>query len=377
MRKFYIAILLVACSATVMAQSGTKSPYSQFGLGVLADQSTGFNRGMNGIGYAMREHNQIDYLNPAAYSAIDSLSFIFDAGVGLQRNTFEEKGKKQSGNRATFDYAVAAFRVAKGLGVSYGLLPYTNVGYSYSSTSNVNKGTYEDGSNPTYTNSYSGDGGLHQVFVGAGWEPFRGLSVGFNASYLWGGYNRYVINSYSETYVNTLSRVYKASVHSYKLDFGLQYEARVSRKDRFTLGLVYSLGHKLGADAELRTDVADALVVRADTDLLSYLLECLIDATLQALVQQSPSAPACCTLVAQADGRFVRFALTNPAVALTSEQLHDLFSPRPDGIPYLLCKQIIREHDTFLGHPGCRINAEPATGGGHTVWFTLPAWPPT
>ncbi len=250
MRKFYIAILLVACSATVMAQSGTKSPYSQFGLGVLADQSTGFNRGMNGIGYAMREHNQIDYLNPAAYSAIDSLSFIFDAGVGLQRNTFEEKGKKQSGNRATFDYAVAAFRVAKGLGVSYGLLPYTNVGYSYSSTSNVNKGTYEDGSNPTYTNSYSGDGGLHQVFVGAGWEPFRGLSVGFNASYLWGGYNRYVINSYSETYVNTLSRVYKASVHSYKLDFGLQYEARVSRKDRFTLGLVYSLGHKLGADAE-------------------------------------------------------------------------------------------------------------------------------
>ncbi|MBR3514215.1 MAG: DUF5112 domain-containing protein [Bacteroidaceae bacterium] len=131
----------------------------------------------------------------------------------------------------------------------------------------------------------------------------------------------------------------------------------------------------LGADAELRTDVADALVVRADTDLLSYLLECLIDATLQALVQQSPSAPACCTLVAQADGRFVRFALTNPAVALTSEQLHDLFSPRPDGIPYLLCKQIIREHDTFLGHPGCRINAEPATGGGHTVWFTLPAWP--
>ena len=95
MRKFYIAILLVACSATVMAQSGTKSPYSQFGLGVLADQSTGFNRGMNGIGYAMREHNQIDYLNPAAYSAIDSLSFIFDAGVGLQRNTFEEKGKKQ------------------------------------------------------------------------------------------------------------------------------------------------------------------------------------------------------------------------------------------------------------------------------------------
>ena len=45
--------------------------------------------------------------------------------------------------------------------------------------------------------------------------------------------------------------------------------------------------------------------------------------------------------------------------------------PRSGAIPALIAKQIIREHDTFLGHPGCRITAE-AAPEGHCLWFTLP-----
>jgi hypothetical protein len=45
--------------------------------------------------------------------------------------------------------------------------------------------------------------------------------------------------------------------------------------------------------------------------------------------------------------------------------------PHDGGIPLLICKQIIREHDTFMGHPGCRITAEPSAQG-HVLWFTLP-----
>lgn len=33
------------------------------------------------------------------------------------------------------------------------------------------------------------------------------------------------------------------------------------------------------------------------------------------------------------------------------------------GTEYLICKQIIRDHDEFAGRRGCRINAEPAEGG--------------
>ena len=68
MKKILSAVLFVAMSVSAWGQSGTNSPYSQFGLGTLAPQSTGFNRGMNGLAYGFHEHNQINYQNPASHS---------------------------------------------------------------------------------------------------------------------------------------------------------------------------------------------------------------------------------------------------------------------------------------------------------------------
>ena len=66
MKKIIIAACLLAVSVSVFAQSGTNSPYSQFGLGLLNDQSTGFNRGMNGVGLGFHDHNQVNVKNPAS-----------------------------------------------------------------------------------------------------------------------------------------------------------------------------------------------------------------------------------------------------------------------------------------------------------------------
>ena len=83
---------------------------------------------------------------------------------------------------------------------------------------------------------------MHQVYLGAGWEPFKGFSFGANISYLWGTLNRYTTNSYSDSYVNTISRNYTAEIKNYKLDFGAQYTHAITKKDELTLGLTYSLG---------------------------------------------------------------------------------------------------------------------------------------
>ena len=144
------------------AQSGTNSPYSQYGLGQLSEQTSGFNRGMNGLGLGFREHNQVNYINPASYSSMDSLTFIFDAGMSGQITNFSENGTKVNANNADFEYAVAGFRAFKHVGVSFGLIPFTNIGYNYSVTD------YLDGDrSTTYTNTYSGSGGIHQVYFGA------------------------------------------------------------------------------------------------------------------------------------------------------------------------------------------------------------------
>ena len=247
MKKLFIATLLLGSALFANAQSGTNSPYSQYGLGVLSDQTSGFNRGMNGVGIGFHEHNQVNYLNPASYSSLDSLTFIIDAGISGQVTNFEENGVKKNANNSNFEYVVAGLRAAKHLGVSFGIIPFTNVGYSYSGTGKVGPNF----SDVTYTNTYSGDGGLHQVYLGAGWQPLKGLAVGANVSYVWGKYNKYAANSYSNSSYTTLTRSYFTQVNSYKLDFGVQYTAKVSKKDQVTVGLTFSPGHNLGATADM------------------------------------------------------------------------------------------------------------------------------
>lgn len=264
MKQILMTVSMVTLSMAASAQSGTNSPYSQYGLGTLGEQASGFNRGMNGLGLGFHEHNQINTLNPASYASIDSLSFIFDAGISGQITNYKEGGRKINANNANFEYVVAGFRLAKHLGISFGILPYSNIGYNYYNTEKVGNSSNET-STTSYVNTYNGSGGLHQAYLGMGWMPIKGLAVGFNASYLWGNYTRSVVNSYTDSYVNTLSRYYTATVNSYKLDFGIQYTQKLSKKDELTLGLTYSLGHKLGADPVCQVISNNAQTGVADT----------------------------------------------------------------------------------------------------------------
>jgi hypothetical protein len=240
-RRFLSALWLTATSLAMFAQSGTNSPYSQYGLGVMAEQGQGFNRAMNGLSYGLRQHNQVNSQNPASYSSVDSLTFIFDAGLSLQNTNLEENGTKINAKNSNFEYAVAAFRVAKSLGLSFGILPYTNIGYDYYVSRYVG-----NSSSTYYTNTFSGSGGVHQGYLGFGWGFIKNVSIGANFSYLWGNYSKSLINSYSDSYVNTLGKYYTATINSYKVDLGAQFMIPVGKKYSLTAGLVYGLGHKIG-----------------------------------------------------------------------------------------------------------------------------------
>ena len=123
-------------------------------------------------------------------------------------------------------------------------------------------------------------------------------------------------------------------------------------------------------------DATDGSLVMGDADLIAYLLSELFDYELSLIsnhLQKNKAIVKAITLTLKGtiDNRFVRFTLTNPIVSLSDAEVHDFFMPHEGAIPLLIAKQIIREHDTFMGHPGCRINAE-RVGEGHAVWFTLP-----
>lgn len=248
MKNRILATLLTAVlTGSAMAQvSSTLSPYSQYGLGVLSDQSLSFNRGMGGLAYGLRNAHAINMQNPASYSAVDSLTMLIDMGVSGQTTHFEEGNKKVNANTGTFDYAVASFRLMRKVGLAVGVVPYSNIGYSYKNTEAL-------GSSLTLksTEAHDGSGGLSQLFLGAGWQFAKGFSVGANFSYLWGKYNKTVVTTTNDSYVNTMTRTYSTSVSSFKIDLGLQWQQALSKDDVLTLGLTAGIGHKLNADADL------------------------------------------------------------------------------------------------------------------------------
>ena len=249
MNKRILGCLLMGLVTTHMTaqSSSTLSPYSQYSLGVLAEQSIGASRGMGGLAYGMRSGKQINMINPASYSSVDSLTMLFDAGVSARITNFKEGNKKVNGRTGNFDYAVASFRLFPKIGIGVGVVPYSHIGYDYDS---VDKES-------STTEGYFGDGGFSQVFLGAGWEFAKGFSIGFNVSYFWGSYSKNVLVTNSDSKVSSILRDYSTSVSSYKLDFGAQWQGLLNKDNLLTVGLTASVGHNLHATASVQTVTTD------------------------------------------------------------------------------------------------------------------------
>lgn len=146
-----------------------------------------------------------------------------------------------------------------------------------------------------------------------------------------------------------------------------KYLRKVMRKRNFTL--------------EWQMDVP-SLWVTGDRVLLLFLLENLIDEA----VRYETSGTL--HLEAKAEDGFVRMDFIDMRRTYSQEELNALFYPdrermcpsgdgqRLTGTEYLVCKQVIRDHDEYGGRRGCRINASPwqgdGGGKGFSVWFTLP-----
>ncbi|WP_294538177.1 outer membrane protein transport protein [uncultured Bacteroides sp.] len=254
------ALLLVMVTGMALAQNNTNSPYTRYGYGDLSDQSFGNSKAMGGIAFGLRNGSQINPLNPASYTAIDSLTFLFEGGVSLQNMNVNSNGEKINAKNSSFDYLAMQFRLHPRIGMSVGLLPFSSVGYNISDTKTE--------SDLTTTRSFTGDGGLHQLYVGLGVKVLKNLSLGVNASYFWGDLTRsltvlYPNNSAAASYIEQT----EASVSDYKLDFGLQYTQNLGKKHSVTLGAVYSPKHKLNNDYTLTTQASGSTTENLDATL--------------------------------------------------------------------------------------------------------------
>lgn len=261
--KKFLLIAFLACVVGV-ANAQTDSPYSRYGYGVLKDQAVGPSKGMGGIGYGLRTSRSANPMNPASYSKVDSMTFTFDIGVAYRNGRLSDGSNSANKPGGGLDYITVLVPLTRGLGLSFGVLPFSSVGYKF--------GNSEEDGTLTYTNAFSGAGGLSQVYAGLGYEtPLKGLSVGANASYLFGSldHTRSIISLTGSA--NTSIDQTEMFVKALKLDLGLQYEIPLSKMNTLTLGATFSPKINSKGDYENRHhDINPSTGVAIESDTTKY-----------------------------------------------------------------------------------------------------------
>ncbi|MDR3268954.1 MAG: hypothetical protein LBT83_07800 [Tannerella sp.] len=251
--------ILILIQVSMIAQNGTNSPYTRYGYGALADRSFGAGRSMGGIGYGLRSSKQINPMNPASYTSMDSLTFLFDVGASAHFSWFDDGINKQRNLNGNIEYIAMQFPLHKRLAMSVGVLPYSYVGYNF--------GVLNEG-DVTYMDQFSGTGGLSEVYAGLSMDIWKKrLSLGANISYLFGNIDHRSVTVLSST-TQTATDVYtmkKVNVHNMKFDIGVQYTHPLTKTERLTFGLAYSPKMRLKTTSYDQETLDASTIVKSDT----------------------------------------------------------------------------------------------------------------
>ena len=225
------------------AQNSFNVPFSQFGLGT---SELPFNlpiaTRLGGTVYTLSGNNFVNPFNPASYGAIETESFVFDMGVGVQLSTLRDNNESMFDADGNLGYLMMAMPLTKWWKLAAGLMPYSTV--DYESVTQQTDPTY----NGTVKTIYGGTGGVNEVFLGTAFNVLRGkgmkpsLQVGFNLNYLTGKIERSIAYTFlgnDTTYFLNSSRYKKTNISNLTFDAGVQLRQPLGDKVALTLGVVY------------------------------------------------------------------------------------------------------------------------------------------
>ncbi|MCC5917492.1 MAG: hypothetical protein JJU02_09225 [Cryomorphaceae bacterium] len=240
MRKIILATLFFSTQFVAGQLLGT-SPYSALGIGdpINGDASRIFSIG--GTSAAVKDGFNINTANPASYSRLRYTNF--DLGV-ISTNLRQQQGNMEYENGYTaFNYILTSFPLANNLSMMMGIRPHTTRGFDITQ---IESYTGLDG-NPLQTRTrFQGSGGINNAIIGAGWEPFsKGLSVGFNANFFFGGNRDFITNSIIDLPNSVATRVeQELNIRAWQFETGLQYHREI-RGIEYGLGGTYRFGNTL------------------------------------------------------------------------------------------------------------------------------------
>jgi hypothetical protein len=252
-KRMIVSGLLSFCAFTLTAQNSTNSPYTRYGYGELANRSFGAGRSMGGVGIGLRSSRQINPMNPASYSCMDSLTFLFDFGASAQLSWYNDGTNKQKNTNGNVEYMAMQFPLHRQIAMSVGLLPFSHVGYNFNSINTSDGQVYQE--------TFSGTGGLNQLYGGLSVDIWKKrLSIGANINYLFGSIHHQAITNYSSSNATTVTNIKEYKFRDVSFDLGLQYTHPLSKTERLILGLTYMPPRQLSNDVYETTNSSELVI---------------------------------------------------------------------------------------------------------------------
>ena len=272
-RKIERILLLSAfliIGVTLSAQDGTYgayTPYSIYGIGDLSKEGTAYNKSMGGTGIAARNRRVINYLNPAAVTARDSLSFMADFGLTESNKVFKQGDIRSAHNTFNIYDFVMSFPIYRSSAFMVGLTPFSDMGYDFSSYE-TDPNIIGNTGNITY-DSY-GTGSVYQLFVGAGVTFWKQLSLGAEMIYYFSNLDKVTNMDYANSSYRSVNSGSELTVRGVTGKFGLQYEQKLGGDVSMVIGATYRMGTDMkGYSKNYRyanqSSVTDTLKYSVDT----------------------------------------------------------------------------------------------------------------
>ena len=227
LKRIIVTVLVLLITSVALAQEGTTSPYSFYGIGSLKFKGTVENRMMGGIGvYSDSIH--LNLQNPAGVAELKLINFT--VGANHSQNTLKTDSDSQNASTTPLNYLALGIPMNK-FGLSFGLIPYTSVGYQLQTESQV-----ETGRSIT---RYTGTGGINKAFLTLAYQVTPELSFGVDANYNFGNIENKALSAQEDVEFST-REVNKSDILGFSFNFGARYKTMVSENLELATSVTYT-----------------------------------------------------------------------------------------------------------------------------------------
>lgn len=236
-----LCILALANLSCAFAQDGTSSPYSYYGIGEGNFKGVNEIRHMGSLA-VYTDSLHMNTLNPASYSKLDRATFSL--GASYKSNNYSTTSNSSKNQTGSFDYLAINIPAGK-FGIGVGIAPESFSGYKISNQTNSQ--------NMTIENTYSGNGGLNNAFLGLGYSITKNLSVGAQANYIFGtvtnNTTKYIVNNGDNLALNTgAQQVISNKYSGLDYQFAVNYIQPIDNKNSLHFNGIFSPETKLTND---------------------------------------------------------------------------------------------------------------------------------